>query len=92
MTVSTLSPRVAALLEKTRRTRGRLIFALDASASREPTWDMAAQLQAEMFKEAAKIGGLDIQLLYYRGSDEVEHTRWLSDPHDLMVRMSARPR
>src|SRR5262245_51539773 len=89
MTAPTLSPRVAALLEKARRTRGRLIFALDATASREPTWDMAAQLQAEMFKEAAKIGGLDIQLLYYRGSDEVEHTRWLSDPHDLMVRMSA---
>jgi hypothetical protein len=31
--------------------RGRLIFALDATASREPTWDRASHLQAEMFKE-----------------------------------------
>ena len=62
-----LSPRVAALLKKTKAARGRLIFALDATASREPTWDMAAQLQAAMFEEAAKIGGLDVQLVYYRG-------------------------
>ena len=62
------SPRVAALLKKIQATRGRLIFALDATASREPTWDMAAQLQAQMFEEAARIGGLDVQLVYYRGT------------------------
>jgi hypothetical protein len=84
-----LSPRVAALLEKTRRSRGRLIFALDATASREETWDLAAQLQAAMFEEAAKIGGLDVQLVYYRGSDEVRHSAWLSDAHELVKRMSA---
>jgi hypothetical protein len=84
-----LSPRVAALLEKTRRSRGRLIFALDATASREPTWDMASQLQAAMFEEAAKIGGLDVQLVYYRGNDEVRHTSWFSDAHELVSRMSA---
>jgi hypothetical protein len=83
-----LSPRVAALLEKTQRSRGRLIFALDATASREPTWDMAAQLQAAMFEEAAKIGGLDVQLVYYRGSDEIRHTPWFSDAHELLSRMS----
>jgi hypothetical protein len=89
MTFSTQpSPRVAALLEKTRRSRGRLIFALDATASREPTWDMAAQLQAAMFEEAAKIGGLDVQLVYYRGTDEVRHTSWFSDAHELVGRMS----
>jgi hypothetical protein len=83
-----LSPRVAALLEKTRRSRGRLIFVLDATASREETWDLAAQLQAAMFEEAAKIGGLDVQLVYYRGSDEVRHSAWLSDAHELVNRMS----
>jgi len=83
-----LSSRVAALLEKTRRNRGRLIFALDATASREPTWDMAAQLQAQMFEQAAMIGGLDIQLAYYRGSDEVRHSSWFSDAHELVSRMS----
>jgi hypothetical protein len=80
------SPRVAALLDKMRRSRGRLIFALDATGSREPTWDMAAQLQAQMFEEAARIGGLDVQLLYYRG-DEVRHSSWLSDAHELVNRM-----
>jgi hypothetical protein len=84
-----LSPRVAALFKKIQASRGRLIFALDATASREPTWDMAAQLQAQMFEEAAKIGGLDVQLVYYRGTDEVRHTSWFSDAHELLGRMSA---
>src|SRR5262249_9760138 len=43
-------------------TRGRLIFALDATMSRQPTWDEACRLQADMFQEAAAIGGLDVQL------------------------------
>ena len=33
--------------------KGRLIFALDATMSRQPTWDMACTLQADMFREAA---------------------------------------
>ena len=44
-------------------TRGRLIFALDATASRERTWDTACTLQADMFREAASAGGLDLQLV-----------------------------
>ena len=40
-----------------------------------------------MFEEAARIGGLDVQLIYYRGADEVRHTSWLSDPHELVSRM-----
>src|ERR1700745_1710701 len=47
--------------------RGRLIFALDATMSRQPLWDTACRLQADMFREAAAIGGLDVQLVYYRG-------------------------
>ncbi|HKY87887.1 MAG TPA: VWA domain-containing protein, partial [Pseudorhodoplanes sp.] len=43
--------------------RGRLIFALDATMSRQPTWDTACQLQADMFREAGAIGGLDVQLV-----------------------------
>lgn len=82
------SPRVAALLDKVRRNRPRLIFALDATASREATWDMAMQLQAQMFEEAARIGGLDVQLLYYRGHDEVRQSEWLSDAPELISQMS----
>ena len=55
--------------------RGRLIFALDATMSRQPTWDTACQLQAEMFQEAAAIGGLDVQLVYFRGLAECRASR-----------------
>jgi hypothetical protein len=58
--------------------RGRLIFALDATMSRQPTWDTACALQADMFREAASIGGLDIQLVYYRGLGECRASRWVS--------------
>ena len=58
---------------------GRLIFALDATASRQPTWDTALQLQADMFREAAAIGGLSVQLAYYRGLSECRASRWVSE-------------
>src|SRR6476469_4766240 len=57
--------------------RGRLIFALDATMSRQPTWDTACTLQAEMFREAAGVGGLDIQLVYFRGFNECRHSAWI---------------
>jgi hypothetical protein len=60
-------------------TRGRLIFALDATMSRQPTWDVACGLQADMFREAAAIGGLDVQLLYFRGLGECRASGWVSD-------------
>lgn len=50
---------------------GRLIFALDATASREPTWDVACDIQAQMFTETASLGRLSVQLVYYRGFGEV---------------------
>ena len=59
--------------------RGRLIFALDATMSRQPTWDTACRLQGEMFRETGAIGGLDVQLLYFRGLDECRASRWVSD-------------
>jgi hypothetical protein len=60
--------------------RGNLIFALDATASRERTWDTAAKLQAQMFAEVAVIGSLDVQLIYFRGVDECKASTWVSDP------------
>jgi hypothetical protein len=63
--------------------RGRLIFALDATMSRQPTWDSACHLQAEMFKEAGAIGGLDVQLVYYRGLTECRASQWVSQPERL---------
>jgi hypothetical protein len=63
--------------------RGRLIFALDATMSRQPLWDTACRLQGDMFREAAAIGGLDVQLVYYRGFGECRASRWVSDARQL---------
>jgi hypothetical protein len=63
--------------------RGRLIFALDATGSRKPTWDMACKVQAEMFEEAMLIGRLDVQLVYYRGLGECGASLWVSRPERL---------
>jgi hypothetical protein len=63
--------------------RGRLIFALDATMSRQPLWDTACRLQADMFREAASIGGLDVQLVYYRGLAECRASRWVSQAERL---------
>src|SRR6202023_2310515 len=68
--------------------RGRLIFALDATMSRQPTWDTACRLQADMFREAAAIGGLDIQLVYYRGLAECRASPWGAEPARLGALMS----
>src|SRR5215470_6103729 len=73
--------------------RGRLIFALDATMSRQPTWDEACRLQADMFQEAAAIGGLDIQLAYYRGLSECRASPFVSDAdrlRGLMERIDCR--
>jgi hypothetical protein len=59
--------------------RGRLIFALDATMSRQPTWDSACRLQADMFREAAATGGLDIQLVYFRGLAECRASPWVAE-------------
>ena len=68
--------------------RGRLVFALDATMSRQPTWDMACSLQADMFREAAAIGSLDIRLVYYRGLNECQASGWISDSAKLARLMS----
>ena len=73
--------------------RGRLIFAMDATMSRQPTWDTACRLQGEMFREAASIGGLDVQLLYFRGFNECRASPWVSHAErlgDLMSRIDCR--
>lgn len=66
---------------------GRLIFALDATQSRQPTWDAACNLQAEMFREAGSLGGLAIQLVFYRGFGECRASGWTSDSDALLRRM-----
>jgi hypothetical protein len=87
---------VAAFLDKVAATpargkagvRGRLIFAMDATASREPTWDQACHIQAEMFHETAALGGLEVQLVYYRGFRECRASRWAGDAKALLRLMT----
>ena len=70
-------------------TRGRVIFAMDATASREASWDQASNLQAEMFQETAAKGGLEVQLAYFRGFGEFNVSNWTNEPQDLLSIMTA---
>ena len=73
--------------------RGRLVFALDATMSRQPTWDIACNLQGAMFDAAGSIGGLNVQLVYFRGFGECQASKWVSNTkslRDLMVRIECR--
>ncbi|MDA1133025.1 MAG: VWA domain-containing protein [Proteobacteria bacterium] len=70
-------------------TRGRLIFAMDATASREPTWDRACRIQGEMFRETDALGGLEVQMAHFRGFGEFAASEWVSRPEDLIRRMTA---
>ncbi len=56
---------------------GRLIFALDATNSRQPTWDRAMTIQSSMFDAVDKAGGLSVQLVYFRGFDECRASKWV---------------
>ncbi len=95
-----VSADVAAFVEAARHTpaplaggRGRLIFALDATMSRQATWDLAQSLQARMFQVAAAFGGLDVQLVYFRGFNECRASRFVSGGQglaDLMAKIDVR--
>jgi hypothetical protein len=72
---------------------GRLAFALDATMSRQPTWDSACKLQAEMFDAVGKTAALSVQLVYFRGLGECRASRWVNDTRqlaDLMTRIDCR--
>ena len=64
------------------------MFAIDATLSREPTWDIACAIQSEMFMAAQGLGGLEVQLAFYRGFGEMKVTKWLGNSQDLVKRMS----
>jgi hypothetical protein len=90
-----VSADIAAFVEAARRApappasgRGRLIFALDATMSRQATWDLAQTLQARMFQVAADLGGLDVQLVYFRGFRECRASKFVSGGQGLADLMS----
>jgi hypothetical protein len=62
--------------------RGKLIFGVNATMSRERTWIVARDLQAQMFREAAPIGQLALQLVYF-GGDYCRASKWTSNGEQL---------
>lgn len=81
--------KAAALTPAPRGTRrGRLMFAMDATMSRQPTWDRALGLQSEMFEATAQIGGLDVQLVWFRGFGEFKAGGWVTDARGLARAMT----
>jgi hypothetical protein len=91
------SQEVTDFLEKLARTpsvrsaegRGRLIFAMDATASREPSWDQACHIQGEMFQSTDTLGGLEVQLVFFRGFGECKSSPWVNSSDALVRRMTA---
>jgi hypothetical protein len=79
--------RVENFLKKVITARGRIAFVIDATGSRESTWDNAIQLQAEMFSETAKLGGLEMQVICFRDLDKVEASNWTADARELQFWM-----
>lgn len=69
--------------------KGKLVFAMDATASREPTWDRACHLQAEMFATTDALGGLSIQLCYYRGFNQFYSSPWCDHSAELLAEMAS---
>jgi hypothetical protein len=80
--------RQAKAVAATRAAGGRLILALDATMSRQPTWDMACALQAEMFDAVGKAGSLGVQLVYFRGLSECQASKFVGDTETLKRLMS----
>ena len=68
--------------------QARLIFALDATASREPTWAQARALHGELFSVAAETTSLAVQLCYYRGMAGFHSSQWLTEAGALLDQMS----
>lgn len=83
---------LASVLKRPSVARGSVVLAVDATASRQPTWDAASHLLGTMFNEVAAIGSLDVQAVYFRGTGNVDAeckaSNWLSDPVKLAAYMT----
>lgn len=81
--ISAFVQKVGAMARPGAAKDGRLLFALDATMSRQPTWDLACSLQAEMFQAIPKTSALQVQLLYFRGFGECRASKWVVDASGL---------
>lgn len=60
---------------------------MDATASRQPTWDRACHLQREMFLAASQGTSLCVQLCYFRGFKDFYTGPWTTDSQQLAEAM-----
>lgn len=68
---------------------GRLVLALDATMSRQPTWDLACELQGQMFDAVGNTGRLNVQLVYFRGLGECRASKFVTDTGSLKKLMTS---
>ena len=95
--ISTRSTSVKAFLDQASKipvttdshATGRLVFGMDATASREPCWDTACQILADMFTETVALGQLQIQLCYYQGYKEFHASTWSKNALQLQRQMTS---
>ena len=66
----------------------RLLFAIDATASRQPTWDVACAQQQQMFRATDKVAALAVQLCYFRGFHDFFASTWHTDSAGLANQMA----
>ena len=78
--VSDFLAKMKAMTPRQTTERGRLVFGMDATMSRQSTWDLALGLQSDMFSAVGDVGGLDVQLIYFRGASECRASKWVGDP------------
>jgi len=68
--------------------QGRVIFALDATASRQSTWDHACHIQNKMFLATGEVDNLALKLCYFRGFQEFQSSKWLTQASQLQQVMA----
>lgn len=87
--VSAFLDKVGTMAVSTGAGTGRLVFAMDATMSRQPTWDRALSIQSQMFSETKKAASLNVQLVYFRGFNECRASRWVNDAEALARLMTS---
>jgi hypothetical protein len=76
---SSLPSHLEKFFERVSPDPARIMFAVDATASRDKAWDQAAHLRAQMFDAIAAHGGLAMQVCHYRGNGKFARSQWLTN-------------
>ena len=66
-----------------------MILAIDATASRQLSWQRARAWHADLFHSAEREAGLQVQLCYYRGLNEFYASPWQIEPDILRREMDS---